>query len=144
MKLTRLNEHVVEVNHCLMYETLHKNRYQKYRIYSVLYARVSGFDSVSRSRPSSLTSFTVIWSVQIKSSCNTSALWSSNFNKAFRKFSSHRSVSNTKTTRLMLHKEIVAICSQNLRKGVYTLHVEYMTFNGNRYRYHCGFMMNFF
>ena len=89
MKLIRLNMHVVEANHCLMSKILHKNRYQKHRIDSALYARVPGFDSVSRRRPSSLTNFTVIWSVPAKApvifwpfkaviTCN-----------AFRKSSSH-------------------------------------------------------
>jgi hypothetical protein len=42
----------------------------------------------------------------------------------------------------MLHTEIIAVCSQNLTKGVYTLQVACTTFNGNRYHYHCGLMMN--
>jgi len=66
MKLIRLNKRVTEANHCLMSKTLHKNRYQKHRIDSALYARVPGFDSVSRSRRSSLTNFMVIWSIQTK------------------------------------------------------------------------------
>ena len=60
----------------------------------------------------------ILWPFETAISCN-----------AFRKFSSHQSVSNTKTIRLTLHKELVAVCSQNLRKSVYTLQVEYVIFN---------------
>jgi hypothetical protein len=66
MKLTRLNDHVTEGNHCLTSEISYKNRYQKHRIDSALYAVVLGFESMSRSRQSSLTNFTVICSVQTK------------------------------------------------------------------------------
>jgi len=66
MKLIRLNDHVTEGNRCLTSEILYKNRYLKHRIDSALYARVLAFESMSRSRQSRLTNFTVIWSVQRK------------------------------------------------------------------------------
>jgi len=63
MKSIRLNDYVTEGNHCLTSEILYKNRYQKHRIDSALYARVLGFESVSRSIQSWLTNFTVIRSI---------------------------------------------------------------------------------
>jgi len=50
MKLIRLNDHVAVGNHFVTSEILYKNRYQKYRIDSALYARVLRFKSMSRSR----------------------------------------------------------------------------------------------
>jgi hypothetical protein len=88
MNLIRLNEHVIEVNHCLMSETLHKNRYQKHRIDSALYARVPGFDSVTRSRASSPTNFTVMWPVQTKAPVILRPFEAAISCNAFRKFSS--------------------------------------------------------
>jgi len=52
MKLIRLNDHVAEGNHFLIFEILYKNRYKKHRIESALYAWVYRFKSMSRSRQS--------------------------------------------------------------------------------------------